>query len=557
MLENLPKKIAEYFHQKTLLESKPPEKKVSRRKFLRYLFLGTGAAFLSSSVAPSAQQESKEILKPGSTLLLDFFTDLEKELDRLTVQAFGNSSSFSNTSKKLNITDAKDVNDIKKVLPTTKEEAAVLMLKMLQIHYGNHGRSVETVLKTAGARFGGQTDHINVEMSQAISSMEIAETELGYRLVLHISPQIAQKLIEDSGADLVSMSMIVGDFTADLITRKEVLKHPNMPLLQPKPRITINNKEEPVRYSIEETIVGEVIKRDLTPEEALEYEKKSAELVVVDGKPEDIRFIELGDYKDPNTAYTNLKALNQIVKNTGKIVVAAAGNPHEGKTPDIRSAKRRLREEGGLEPGLIMVGVDDSVYGQIRDVCAYGADFYIKAEDIHSLGVKNAGSSYATPIVEQMVSFLFSQGITDINKIRAELKLSSKMVLIPSGNKPLEFSLSQTLVNILEEALQEQNLFDSDNVKSNLEKMSSMSDEELLVVYDAGQDDLDQTMGAILKLVKEKKNLFAPDENILAIDLKKLFLEAIPLISDETYIINIEEFMRRWNIPSPQQLLKQ
>lgn len=181
---------------------------------------------------------------------------------------------------------------------------------------------------------------------------------------------------------------------------------------------------------------------------------------------------------------------------------------------------------------------------------------YIKAEDIRSLGQKNVGSSYATPIVEQIVSFLFSQGITDINQIRAELKRSSEMVLIPSDNRPPDFSLSRTFVNILQETLRKQNLFNSDNVKSNLEKMSSMSDEELRAVYDVSQDDLDQTMNLILQLVKERKNLFVPDKDTLVIDLKKLFLEAIPLISDEAYIINIEEFMRQWNIPSPQQLLK-
>jgi len=498
---------------------------------------------------PANTSESKESVQEKQTLLIDFFGNLDRELNILTSNEFGEENSYAKLTQKLDIADAVEAVDLRGIMPSNKAEAAALMLKSLQLHYGNHGEQVEKVLQQAGADFGVQSSYVRSDMSQAIDGLSIEETDLGYRLVLHVSPEEVIKIIRGSDADIVSMSMIVEDFTADLIIRQYAGKYPDLPLVQTR-SVTVEGIEQTTFY-IEEINNGEIKRKNITPEEAAEIEAKSKEVVAVDMDPSDYQIIELGDYKDPDTAYSNLKALNRVVSETGKIIVAAAGNPHEGKIPDLRKAKRKLQDEEGMSPALFTVGVEGPIYEHMHDVYALGADFYIKREDIEKKGEVNPGSSYATPIVEQMISKIISKGITDPTHIRAELAKVSLKIRIPSAEEPPQGSMSRLFIDDLELKLEESGQFHEDMLRLVLKEIASYSDEEMqnLLSGSGNIDNKDEMAKFITNYISENQTVFCPDPDTAAQNMKRLVQESIELVSHEAYIIDLSKIEQSWILP--------
>jgi len=152
------------------------------------------------------------------------------------------------------------------------------------------------------------------------------------------------------------------------------------------------------------------------------FEEKEIALV-----PTQDRLIIFKDgYIGREGAERNLAALVSVVSQSPKkFFAAAAGNPTAGiphGVPDIEEARAKLEEQEKWPPNLAMVGVwGPNPYGGGEAPYAFGADFYVRAHDLESFGFQPA-SSFATPMVSEIVNRLRMSGIAEPGEIKKSLR---------------------------------------------------------------------------------------------------------------------------------------
>jgi hypothetical protein len=107
--------------------------------------------------------------------------------------------------------------------------------------------------------------------------------------------------------------------------------------------------------------------------------------------------------------------------------------------PDIREARAQLEKEGLWPGNLIIVGFQASKFGFVGQA-SYGADIYVADKDLEELGFSGA-SSYATPVVTEIIRRLVNKGLKTHEQIREGLMALTQMVEFWEGSKKNQYPL--------------------------------------------------------------------------------------------------------------------
>jgi len=346
------------------------ERYTRRQVLAGFGMLATAGLLKASGLTEIADLiNSPEIINPSSILVLDVFQAeefkkrfIEKPQRVISASKIvggldGGNLVFRDYLKELEITN-----------PEIIEEAVLLVV---EFNFAEHGkRVVEAGLKTAQL-FGHE--QIRRQEKSILGDVTVEKIEfdsLENPIVwLTISSKNSDKIISESNTGIVNLSFEFGQF--------------------------------PVLFEInKQNSQGEI-------------ERKN---------PGEISISFVDGYAGDDT----LKNLSELVKLARKypqkMFVAAGGNPspgNENKKPNIIKARKTLEENGLWTPNLMMVGIWQKKE-QGGDPLALGCDLYVNSKDIEDLGFLPC-TTYAVPIVSEIVSHLIDKGILDFNQIKQEL----------------------------------------------------------------------------------------------------------------------------------------
>jgi hypothetical protein len=139
-------------------------------------------------------------------------------------------------------------------------------------------------------------------------------------------------------------------------------------------------------------------------------------------KPGEVSISFIDGYAGEDTL-KNLSELAKLArKYPQKMFVAAGGNPspgNENKKPNIIKARKKLEEVGLWTPNLLMIGIWQKKE-QGGDPLALGCDLYVNSKDLEDLDFLPC-TTYAVPVVSEIVSHLTDEGILDFGQIKQAL----------------------------------------------------------------------------------------------------------------------------------------
>lgn len=433
----------------------------SRRTFLRGV-AGIGAAMVLNSVVASegqnpptndesvqsqtpiseipATEEIAEQEKNSVPLILDIF-NAQSFYDKIIQEKYSNNGvDVEGIVEKFGITESWSLNDFKAVLPENKEESAILLLIALRNHYAPHGKDVDAA-RTNTSRFLNtpevQAIHTGIEEMSALDSVEM--DEFGNPTVwLRANPEVIDQLLAQSDETVVNMSFQMGKVGIKYKLYTEIKANPDVKYP--------NKRERKVGDNITITYFdgdNNEISKEKYDELLLQASEKK---VVLAEDPSD-RDLLIQDGYIKERAYDNLKLMAELAaKHPDKILMVAAGNPTDG-LPDLRDARAKLSEEGLWPSNLFTIGFVVEQQGYMAPV-EHGADFYVWYKDINLITDKNSASSYATPMVTEVVRHLHSLGLTEPEDIREALVSMSTDINTPEHKTYIEGNSDQPYLMI-------------------------------------------------------------------------------------------------------------
>lgn len=294
-------------------------------------------------------------------------------------------------------------------------------------NYAGHGKAVQDIRSETAKRVNpikaAQEIVVTEPLNPAIKIREIEPDRLGNpRAVTEVSQEEVEKIIDKSDAEIVIMSFELG--TSEVTLRKNVerKKYSEMGRQLPQER---NGKY--FDYS------GNPISK----EEFDDLRVKSEELVTINLDEKDWDLLIVDGYAGGNTL-TNFTLLCEMAsKFSEKTFIAAGGNPSSdaegGRIPDLRKAREAIQRSGEKLVNLIIVGVEYDRQGSVFPG-GLGADVYVNEKDLAALNAKKPASSFATPVVAELV-LQFGK-----DKVMNEMT-ETKMWWGSSGNEQMEYKV--------------------------------------------------------------------------------------------------------------------
>ncbi|PIR61571.1 MAG: hypothetical protein COY81_04305 [Candidatus Pacebacteria bacterium CG_4_10_14_0_8_um_filter_43_12] len=366
---------------------------------------------------PVAAGETVEPEKSVTPLILDIF-NAPAFFDKVIAEQSQTTGVDAQTVlNKFGVTEDWTFFDFKNATPENEAESTILLLTALKSHYASHGENVDAV-RAHTARFLNTPDvqakHGSIEEAFGFDSIET--DELGNpTLWLRVSPEIFDQLLAQSNQSVVNMSIQLGKVGIKYELYKQVRMNPDIEY-PTKSQRRIGDNVAATYFDGENN--------QISKEEYDELERLASEKKVVLGENPTDRDLLMQDGYIKERAYDNLKLMVELAtKYPDKILVVAAGNP--GATvatfPDLREARAKLDEEGLWPPNLFTVGYVDEGQDGYQGPAEYGADFYVWYKDIQLISDEDPASSYATPMVTEIVRHLQSLGLRDPKDIRKAL----------------------------------------------------------------------------------------------------------------------------------------
>jgi hypothetical protein len=414
---------------------------ISRRRFFK--IAGTTVAVAAAGYAARRlglkpdnlkTTHSPEIELRPSVKVLDFF-DIEKAKAKYLQDNFPNGFSEEKSCLEMGVSDPSTREGLLRAVPRDENQAKLLMMLLFQYQYQNHGKDVISVMeKTASylnpAQIVTTPEHDSI--ASAVEFGKLEYDEIGNPTIhVRLSPEIVDELISHSAENVVNMSFELGEFSLAYSLYDKKLKYPEMARQGPS-KITVG----------EETTYRDYQGNDITEKEYNEIAQKMAETETVTLEPNerDVKFLD--GYAGGKT-YQNLLKLTDVArKHSGKMFIAAGGNPTylQGlKIPDIREARAALEKQGQWPSNLLIVGFQAIESGFVGPA-SYGADIYVSAKDLEELGFSGA-SSYATPVVTEITRRLIANGANTHKQIMEGLRQLTQAAESWEGSEKVEYRL--------------------------------------------------------------------------------------------------------------------
>lgn len=428
-----------------------PNKQNSRRNFLQKIFnlavLGAASQLMRSGNPPNGEatqgsgvvdqnplphfqkppevKKSLELERMPQMLQIDIFDlgafvdpmvqDLLKEAQVETVEELFESMGVDDFS-----TDEGRCNAV----PRTPAQAKLLLLETMLDRYKDHGDLVNKAREEAVKTLHGPDAILPIPQASILPAIRVSDVHydnIGNPwLDFEIDHTMIEAMVADSDSDVVSMSFEMGkipiaySLNTEIIDISAELNKPN--------RSIVTGADGRDRYYL-----GSV---EVTKEEFGKTEEPKKTVVLK--KPIDRKFGFVDGYAGENT-FTNVSYMVELAnKFPEKVFVVASGNPSnlEGiKLPDITEAKKRLEQQGLWPENLILVGVEGAESGYVGPF-SLGADVYVNHKDMYGFA---RASSFATPIVAEVVRKLLATGRVSIADLKQELlKLTDTIEGSPS-----------------------------------------------------------------------------------------------------------------------------
>jgi hypothetical protein len=393
----------------------PVNRKISRRDFLKLsgaAVAGAAAGYAAwrLGIKPEAGGSPETELKP-SVKVLDFF-DIDQAKDKYLQNNFPSNFSEENSWQEMGVSDPSTREGLLKAVPKDESQAKLLMMALFQHRYQTHGEDVVAVMeKVSGSVSPDQKTKspTRVSIAQAVEFGKLEYDEIGNPTIqVTLSSDVVDRLVSETPESVVNMSFELGDFSLAYSLYDRKLKHPEMGRRGPS-TITIGGK----------TSYRDYRGNDITEEEYNEISRKmnETEVVLLDSNGRDVRFLD--GYAGDKT-FQNLQKLTEVARrHPQKMFIAAGGNPTylKGlKIPDIREARAKLEKQGQWPENLIIVGFQARESGFVGRA-SYGADIYVADKDLEELGFSGA-SSYATPVVTEIIRHLVDRGLKTHKQVR-------------------------------------------------------------------------------------------------------------------------------------------
>lgn len=309
------------------------------------------------------------------------------------------------------VLDLFDVSKLKDRLP--KNDPAV---DLLAEHYKNHGENDIAVMRKTAAYMNPNNKDVNFTQSSITGGIQIEDTEkddIGNSTTrASVSTAFVDKQVSQSTESVINMSFEMGEFAFTYTAFEKRSKYPEMARQGPS-TVTINDQTTYKDYQ------GNAISE-------AQYDAliaKASETQVVQLDPASVDFLD--GYAGDKTM-SNLKALVEIaIRHPEKMFVAAGGNPTYLKGehfPDISQARKLLEQKGLWPENLLIVGftANPRIGADVEYPASRGADIYVRESDLKQLGF-SAASSYATPVISEIVRELVGRGTKTKPDIRKKL----------------------------------------------------------------------------------------------------------------------------------------
>lgn len=398
-------------------EEKPPTP-ISKRSALKLagVVAGTGALAWAASRLGMRLPGSEAIASPEKELKPSVFVpdvfDLE-EFRNNVIKQFPEGFSETQELQEMGVSDSESMAGLQNAVPKDENQTRLFMLKALEFQYKDHGKNViEVMRQTADFLKPGQkfTDPSQTSIATAVQLEEIQTDALGNPTArLTLSEKIFDGMISQTDASVINMSFELGSNSITYTLYEQKSKYPEIEFPSKSTINGITTYRDHEGNYITEEVYNEISAK-----------KRESEVVQIEPHYRDIDYVD-GYYGE--STYDNLLKLAQIAKKyPEKMFVAAGGNPtllNGRRWPDIREARAKLEAEGLWKDNIIIVGflgMDSGVEG----LASYGADVYVSHEDLERFGFSQA-SSYATPVITEVIRQLIVKGLNTHKKVRAGL----------------------------------------------------------------------------------------------------------------------------------------
>lgn len=422
--------------------SQPPAVEgISRRDFLKGAAAAVVAALIGASTPTLLTSgDRRRYVSPehrtrreAPTAVLDFFDLFQNEAQALR-DNFPPGFSAEATWKGMGVTDPSDIKEVKKAFPTNDQEALLLMMRLLQERYKDHGNNVTQVMKAAATSIANPNKEYSppskLSVARAVQFGGLKYDKMGnITLNFEISAEEIEKMISKMGNNVrvVNMSLELGRLPMTYIMYSERFKHPELVNTGIGGIVTING------VTIYKNDLGEVISK--AEYDKIFAENNAIEVYLLDPSDRDVQYLD--GYAGENTLYNLIQLVNIANKHPDKIFVVAGGNPSNApgsKLPDIREARAKLERRGVWPKNLIVVGYQFSYEG-VGFPASHGADVYVKTEDLKKLGFSGA-SSFATPVITEVVRNLIESGVHPVQVKEALMYFADPETFWEGSNQP-------------------------------------------------------------------------------------------------------------------------
>ena len=296
-----------------------------------------------------------------------------------------------------------------------------------------HGEQVVSVLHAVSRFFHPRKafeQPSTLSISDAITLGEVTYDELGNpSLQVMVDAKKIHALVAKLSDSIINMSIQLGVFSLTYELYKKQPKYPELARKMPS-TVTIGDKTTYKDYQGNE--ISEV-----------EYQRilqLSEEFEIVTSEPNDRRVTFADGYAGKHT-YSNYALLNAIAGfHPEKMFVVAGGNPTYQRglqLPDIRKVRTWLKTQGKLSENMIVVGFEGTESG-FKAPTSLGADVYVSTEDLKAFGFSPA-SSYATPVITEIIQSIVSTGKATHAEIKAQLYQFTNEKSVWTGDEEITY----------------------------------------------------------------------------------------------------------------------
>lgn len=423
------------------LSSSTENNNITRKDFINIAKVASGGMALTiatneiGKLIKHETTKSPELEKEPSVAVFDVF-DIDSEVERFLKENFPEDFSAEETWESMGMEEPQTIDSLKKAEPKNELQARLVMLKIMQLHYKDHGESVVGVTEATSKYLGVSQEHATVKKISIADAVSFGETEFNMSekpnnptQQFHISSEKIATELRNIDENVINMSFELGDFTFTFRYQEEKVAHPEN---QPLP-----NKQtvgEHTTYSDNEG-------KPITEEEFNAIIEKASRTEVALLEPNDRSFDFKDGYAVDNAAKNLLEMVRLAHQFPDKTFVVAGGNPfyENGKhwLPDITKVREEMTEKGLWPENLLIVGFEGVENGVVGPA-SFGADIYVRAGDLEALGYQQA-SSYATPAITVVVTEL--QKLYPKNWRNVLLKEATRNQTFSQGSKNTNYKL--------------------------------------------------------------------------------------------------------------------